>query len=245
MDYWIGDSNLFPDLVTEWHSEEILRLPRCFIAWNPPSSLPESSVAVSKPVSYANKVVRFGSFNHLRKLSDKTLFVWSQILSEVPNSILVLKGGKTAHDETFRYLADRIQASGIDQNRISWLPRTQTAIDHLNQYSEIDIALDPFPNGGCTTTCEALWMGVPVITLSGSSYVSRMSTAVLKGASMDDWCASSLSDYVKVAKLKAQQLSFLRCNRHLWRQKLQSNQLGDSIGLFNELEKSFSEIMDL
>ena len=75
-------------------------------------------------------------------------------------------------------------------------PRTSGVVEHLEQYSYIDIALDCFPNGGCTTSCEALWMGVPVITLTGSSYVSRMSTAVLAGASLNQFCASDISDYL-------------------------------------------------
>ena len=71
-------------------------------------------------------------------------------------------------------------------------------IEHLQQYSHIDIALDPLPNGGCTTTCEALWMGVPTVTLAGNNYVSRMSTAVLSGAEMSDWIAQDESEYVKL-----------------------------------------------
>ena len=69
--------------------------------------------------------------------------------------------------------------NGLDPDRVEWLPLTQGPWEHLQQYSKLDVALDPFPNGGCTTTCESLWMGVPVITLKGSHYVSRMSTAVL------------------------------------------------------------------
>ena len=108
---------------------------------------------------------------------------------------------------------------------MEWLPLTRGPLEHLKQYSKLDVALDPYPNGGCTTTCESLWMGVPVITLKGSHYVSRMSTAVLAGAQLDDWIADSVDDYLSKAKEAAQKLSFLRQNRgsgvnsfsnHLW-----------------------------
>ena len=82
-----------------------------------------------------------------------------------------------------------MQRQGLDPQQVDWLELTKGPTEHLYQYSHIDIALDPIPNGGCTTTCEALWMGVPTITYAGANYVSRMSTAVLSGAAMFDWIA--------------------------------------------------------
>ena len=98
----------------------------------------------------------------------------------------------------------------LDPEAIIWLPRTKTHSEHLNQYSHIDVALDCFPNGGCTTTCESLWMGVPVITLSGTSYVSRMSTAVLHGADLSEWCMKSQQEYLNFAVAQSQNLNWLR-----------------------------------
>ena len=108
-----------------------------------------------------------------------------------------------------RILRNRMMDHGLDPARVEWASPTKRPLEHLKQYSKIDVALDPFPNGGCTTTCESLWMGVPVITLKGSHYVSRMSTAVLAGAQLDDWIANSADDYLSKAKESAQQLSFL------------------------------------
>ena len=129
---------------------------------------------------------------------------------------------------------------GLDPDRVEWLPLTQGPLEHLQQYSKLDIGLDPFPNGGCTTTCESLWMGVPVITLKGSHYVSRMSTAVLAGAQLDDWIADSADDYLSKAKEASQQLSFLRQNRMKWRKQIQQSPLGDPMGLMKALEDAFS-----
>jgi len=126
---------------------------------------------------------------------------------------------------------------------VVWLPRAEGPIEHLQQYGLVDVALDCFPNGGCTTTCEALWMGTPVITLTGSSYVSRMSTAVLHGADMGDWCASSPGRYLQLACDQAERLSWLRQNRDHWRHQLQSNPLGDAADLMAHLESAFSNLV--
>ena len=120
---------------------------------------------------------------------------------------------------------------GLDPVRVQWLPLATTTSEHLEQYRHIDIALDPIPNGGCTTTCEALWMGAPVITLEGSTYVSRMSTAVLRGAGLGDWVCGSEADYVRLAAAQACNLAQLRCNRDQWRRKLVTSPLGDAADL--------------
>ena len=160
VDYWLGDHELFPNPMLEWHTEKIWRLPRCFIAWNPPDQLPESQVEVVDSTHQSSSGIHFGSFNHHRKLSDSTLYQWGKILSHIPDSRLVLKSGHKEDNSTSALLRQRMFRAGLDPSRVVWLPRTSGVIEHLQQYSYIDVALDCFPNGGCTTTCEALWMGV-------------------------------------------------------------------------------------
>ena len=240
MDYWLGDQNLFPEPMNEWHTEEIWRLNRCFLAWDPPEILPESSVGIDEASSDGG--IRFGSFNHNRKLSNQTLKLWGEILSSIPDSRLVLKAARSDDSGTMQLLARRMSRVGLDPQQVIWLPRTSGEIEHLHQYSFIDVALDCFPNGGCTTTCEALWMGVPVITLSGRSYVSRMSTAVLHGAGMSDWCVSSFAKYMELAKIQSGQISWLRQNRSHWRSQLKTNPLGDAADLIHHLEEAFAEM---
>ena len=134
--------------------------------------------------------IRFGSFNHNRKLTDATLRLWAELLAAVPGSRLVLKASsQTATLILSAYCVAAWCAKGLDPERVDWLALTKGPVEHMQQYAQIDIALDPIPNGGCTTTCEALWMGVPTITMAGSHYVSRMSTAVLAGANMTEWIA--------------------------------------------------------
>ena len=184
------------------------------------------------PLLHQVKGVRFGCFNHFRKVSDACLSTWAKLLAALPEARLVLKGTTGFDAASSELTRRRLIRQGLDPDRIDWLPLTPTPIEHLQQYSKMDIALDCFPNTGCTTTCEALWMGVPVITLAGRGYVSRMGTAVLKAVGLDDWIAHSQDHYVEIAISKAQKLGELRSNRSSWRQHVQSSALGDTKGLF-------------
>lgn len=237
MDAWLGDHQLFPDPMHEWHQERVVRLPRCFIAWQPPELLPEAHCPVADRSLTGG--IRFGSFNHNRKLSDVTLRLWGQILTEIPDAQLVLKAHQQGDTATQQLLRRRMLKQGLDPERVIWLPIAATPEEHLKQYAEMDVALDCFPNGGCTTTCEALWMGVPVITLTGSTYVSRMSTAVLHGAGLPHLCARNSQHYLQLALEQASNLTWLRQNRAQWRLALQSNPLGDARGLMFSLEHCF------
>jgi protein O-GlcNAc transferase len=237
MDVWLGDSELFPANTGQWHTETIWRLPRPFLAWQPASALPEAVAAVTPPPQGG---VRFGSFNHNRKLSDRTLRLWGAVLQAVPGSTLVLKANAKDDYATQELLRRRMLRFGLDPERVHWLPLAPTPEEHLQQYRHIDIALDPIPNGGCTTTCEALWMGVPVITLEGATYVSRMSTAVLCGAGLGDWVCPSEGAYVQLACERAADLIQLRSRRDRWRHHILSSPLGDAADLMQHLEHAFS-----
>jgi predicted O-linked N-acetylglucosamine transferase (SPINDLY family) len=237
MDVWLGDSELFPPDSCEWHTEQLWRLRRPFLAWQPASALPEARAAVSLPPTGA---VRFGSFNHNRKLSDRTLRLWGAVLSATPGSILVLKANASDDYATQELLRRRMLRSGLDPERVQWLPLAPSPEEHLQQYRHMDIALDPIPNGGCTTTCEALWMGVPVITLEGCTYVSRMSTAVLRGAGLGAWVCPTESAYVELARQQASLLTNLRSRRDQWRAQIISSPLGDAADLMLHLEHAFS-----
>ena len=239
MDAWIGDAGLFPNPMQEWHSEQIHRLPRCFIAWQPSQQLDEAHESVTDAPTGG---IRFGCFNHNRKLSDTVLRLWGDLLNSVPGSSLVLKANASADPYTQTLLVRRMRRAGLDPQRVIWLPLAGTHREHLQQYRHVDVALDSFPNGGCTTSCEALWMGVPVITLTGTHYVSRMSTAVLQGAGMADWCANTPQHYVSLAKQQADRLAELRQNRDRWRAQVMHHPLGDAADLMHHLEQAFVEL---
>jgi len=236
MDAWIGDDDLFPTPMQEWHSETIHRLPRCFIAWQPSQHLDEAH----EPVTHSpTGGIRFGCFNHNRKLSDPVLRLWGELLRSVPGSNLVLKANAASDPHTQLLLVRRMRRAGLDPERVIWLPLAPSHREHLQQYAQVDVALDSFPNGGCTTTCEALWMGVPVITLTGTHYVSRMSTAVLRGAGLPHLCAKTPQQYLDLAREQAMGLSELRSNRDRWRNYVIKNPLGDAADLIKHLEHAF------
>lgn len=232
MDVWLGDQALFPDPLCEWHSERIVRLPRPFLAWQPDTHLPEGRVAVPPPPSGP---ITFGSFNNSRKLSAGTLSLWGQILRSIPGARLALKAFGSDDPSLVALLQHRMASCGLDPAKVIWLPLCPSPEEHLRQYGLIDVALDPFPNGGCTTTCEALWMGVPVITLCGDHYAGRMSTAVLQGAGLSEWIAHSEADYLALAQQAAQRLSAIRSGRNQLRTHLQSSPLGDAGDLGDQL----------
>ena len=240
VDYWLGDSVLFPHPMNEWHSERIWRLPRPFLSWCPPACLVEANAKITAPPDVSG--VRFGCFNHFRKISDACLATWSKILQEVPNSRLVLKGTTCFDGASTELARRRLERQGLSMNQIDWLPLAPSPADHLQQYGTMDVALDCFPNTGCTTTCEALWMGVPVITLSGRNYVSRMSASVLSAAGLTDWITHTEEEYIKKAVDCSKALCALRSNRSQWRECILSSPLGDSSDLFLELEKAFSSM---
>ena len=240
IDYWLGDWGLFPKNYAGWHTENLWRLERPFLAWQPVDPLPEATIEVTTAPSGA---IRFGSFNHNRKLSDQTLSLWAQILNSIPDSTLVLKANDSWDHATQLLLRRRMLRVGLDPERITWIPLTTGHTEHLKQYQHIDIALDPLPNGGCTTTCEALWMGAPVITASGNTYVSRMSTAVLEGCGLQEWVAADECSYVELAIEQAANLHKLRSSRDSWRHKIKTSPLGDASDLINHLERAFSAMV--
>ena len=236
MDSWIGDDGLFPSPMHEWHTETVHRLSRCFIAWQPSQQLDEAHEPVTTAPSGG---IRFGCFNHNRKLSDHVLRLWGELLSSIPDSSLVLKANASSDPHTQTLLVRRMRRCGLDPERVVWLPLAPSHREHLQQYAQVDVALDSFPNGGCTTTCEALWMGVPVITLTGTHYVSRMSTAVLRGAGLAEWCADSPAAYLALARQQAERLAELRANRDRWRHQVIHSPLGDAADLMGHLEQAF------
>lgn len=225
IDLWIGDTGLFPEPMNEWHSEKIVRLNRPFLAWSPSAHLPEGNLAVPEA---PKGQITFGCFNHARKLSPATMRCWGELMDAVPFAQLALKSFASDDPGVRKILEGQMRRHGLNPKRITWLPTTVKPSDHLRQYGLIDVALDPFPNGGCTTTCEALWMGVPVITLEGTHYVSRMASAVLRGAGLQQWICTDENDYIARAQHLANNLSSHRKGRLALRQQLINSPLGDN-----------------
>ncbi len=204
--------------------EKLWRLPASFLCYSPPESAPDPV----DPPCQKKEWITFGSFNVRAKLSDECIALWCEVLRAVPNSRLLLKSYFGAGDEEARAeLKNRFTGSGIAPERIDVLERRKTTADHLLTYGEMDIALDTYPYNGTTTTCEALWMGVPVITLSGDRHAARVGASLLNNAALGDLVASSADDFVAIAAELASDPDRLRNLRHAMRQHLLQSRLFD------------------
>jgi predicted O-linked N-acetylglucosamine transferase (SPINDLY family) len=155
----------------------------------------------------------------------------------VPGSRLALKSYTTDDPGTMQLLRRRMLRCGLDPERVLWLPTCPTATEHLRQYGLVDVALDPFPNGCCTTSCEALWMGVPLITLLGGNFVSRMGASFLSALRHPDWIATDHDHYRAIARQLASQLPALRQGRAALRQQMASSGLSDLDTYTNSFQK--------
>ena len=197
-------------------------------AWrySPPAGAPDLGPDRS------SAAITFGSFNNFRKLSPAVLALWARVLGAVPESRLLVKARPLADATVVSRFRAELVEHGIDPERLDlrgWRPSTY---EYLAVYNEVDVALDSFPYHGTTTTCEALWMGVPVVSLAGDAHVSRVGLALLSAVGHPEWCASTPDEYVA----RAVELARHRPNRQAVRAAMQSSPLLDPVPLVRELE---------
>ena len=191
MDYRVTDAWADPPGAADtWHSETLLRLPDGFLCYGPPQDAPQ-------PVGErAGRPLTFGSFNNLSKVTDAVIELWSALLQECADARLLLKSRQLADESVRRRIIDAFRRNGIDEDRLDLRARIASREHHLALYNEVDVALDTFPYNGTTTTCEALWMGVPVITLAGTLHAGRVGASLLHQLDLTDWIAHSPEEYV-------------------------------------------------
>ncbi len=239
VDYWVTDKTLHPPEFDQDDpcSEERWRLDRCYVSYRPLASAPD----VQDPPCIKSGMITFGSFNQSRKITEVTASNWMAVLTAFPNSRLFLKSknlGESSEQERIRTLFGTL---GLNQNRLELAGHSPTIEDHLGAYKEIDIALDTFPYTGCTTTADALWMGVPVLTVCGNSMVSRQAAAVLAGAGYPEWICTNQSSLIEIAGQLLGDLKVLKKIRKEQRQTIQQSDLLNHKDLAVNLEESFRE----
>ena len=239
IDYRFTDSFADPPGKTEqFHSEQLIRLPHGFLCYQPPADTPEVN---SLPV-LEKGYLTFGSFNNLAKISDRTISCWAKILHAVPHSRLILKT-KPLQDED---ICDRIYRSfeqeGIDRDRLTLLGWTATTEDHFRLYHQVDLALDTYPYHGTTTTCEAMWMGVPVITLAGQTHVSRVGVSLLSRVGLPELIANSEEEYISKAVSLSQNIPRLKQLRDSLRNKVNQSSLTDGQKITSDLEFAYRQM---
>ncbi len=193
-DYLVMDADTVPERAERWCSEAVVRLPHGRFCYAPPDYAPD-------PVGPASKQARpvtFGSFNNIAKIGPDVVRLWARVLEAVPGSRLILKW-KSLTERTIRQdLRTAFEAAGVDRKRIDLRGATPHP-QMLAEYREVDVALDPFPFCGGLTSAEALWMGVPVVTLPGDRPASRQTLGFLNTIGLGGLAASSEDDYVRIA----------------------------------------------
>jgi predicted O-linked N-acetylglucosamine transferase (SPINDLY family) len=143
----------------------------------------------------SNDRITFGSFNNLNKINDSVVALWARLLGAVPESQLLIKGKQFSDEAVRQAMVDRFAVHGIDAQRLILISHVPTG-QHLYPFQRVDISLDPFPYQGITTTVESLYMGVPVLTLAGTTFLSRQGVGLLTNAGLPEWIAVDADDYV-------------------------------------------------
>jgi protein O-GlcNAc transferase len=199
MDYRIVDNYTDPPGMTDlFCTEKLMRMPETFLCYHPEKDSPE----VGPLPALRSGHIAFGSFNIISKVTPEAVSVWSHILREIPNSRLLLKAKSLFDKGTQEYLADLFKQQGITEDRLVLTSYIESYNEHLGAYNKIDIGLDTFPYNGTTTTCEAVWMGVPVVTLAGDRHASRVGLSLLSNIGLPELAATTEDEYIdKTVKL--------------------------------------------
>jgi predicted O-linked N-acetylglucosamine transferase (SPINDLY family) len=203
IDYLIADWHQVPPGAEDYYRERVLRLPGGYASYEPPAGAPQPG----PPPALAGEGVTFGCFNNPAKLSGPALAAFAAILRRVSGARIVLKYRGLDDPTLGRRLLDLFTAAGVGQERVE-LRGASGHVEHLTAYQDIDVALGPFPYGEGVTTCDALWMGVPVVTLPGDTFASRHALSRLSAVGIAEGLAArDMDDYVDRAVELASDLS--------------------------------------
>lgn len=236
IDYRITDAIADPPGLTDHlHCETLVRLPGSFLCFDPPDPSPP----VSASPCAGNGHITFGSFNALAKLTPAVVALWGRLLASVPRSRLVIKTRELRDPPTRRRLAAAFAAAGAPAGSLTLLPATPDHGEHLASYAMIDVALDPFPYNGTTTTCEALFMGVPVVTLAGSRHIARVGASLLTWVGLGHLVAADTVGYLEIARSLAGDPDWLTTLRKNLRLQVVNSPLCDARRFARQLEDAY------
>lgn len=240
IDYFLTDALAAPadgtgHADTAIHPDRCYRLPTVFNCYRPPAE-----ATVPAPLAgEAAGALTFGSFNNATKISDTTVRLWAQLMAALPSARLVLKDSRFG-SATFRgALLGRFGGHGVDPGRLTLLGRSRDTAEHFAQYGAIDIALDTYPYGGVTTTCDALWMGVPVVSLAGDRSAARMGLTLLDAAGHPEWVARTEAEYLERARALAGDTAQRQWLRRESRTALRGRPLLDEAGHVRTIEAAY------
>jgi protein O-GlcNAc transferase len=235
IDYRLTDSYMDPpDSDQSWSAEQAIRLPDSWCCYQAMEELPIYS---NLPADRAGHIC-FGSLNNFKKLNENVLRLWTKVLAAVPESRLLLLGGDELQK---KWVCGTFEGGGISADRIEFLlpcPRS----DYLKGYERIDIALDPFPYNGITTTCDALWMGVPVISFAGDRPSARAGLGLLTVAGFPEFVAHSPDEFITLAANLAGDLNELRSRRKSIAIQMRESPLADANRFARNVEKEYRQM---
>jgi predicted O-linked N-acetylglucosamine transferase (SPINDLY family) len=235
IDYRLSDPNLDPpESDLSLYSEQTLRLPETWWCYRNAGPTPDPA---PPPVESAGHIT-FGCLNNFAKVSPGSLDLWAEILAAVPNSQLILHAYGGSHLDAVR---QRFAAAGVSPDRLQFLAK-QSWADYVQTYGRIDIALDPFPYGGGITTCDALWMGVPVVSLIGQTAVGRGGKSILTNIGIPELAARRPRQYVQAAVTLAQSSQRLSELRQSLRQRMLTSPLMNARRFARNVENAYRQI---
>jgi protein O-GlcNAc transferase len=236
MDYRLTDERADPPGTTDaFYTEQLIRLPRSFFCYQPPDEAPPITPL---PARQAGRVT-FGSFNSFNKVTPQAITAWLRILRRVPRSELLVLASRGGYVERkFQEIAPK---HAVDPQRVKVCGRRSKG-EYLKLIQQVDIALDPFPFVGHTTTCDSIWMGVPVVMLEGQTYASRFGGSVLVNVGLEDLIATTVDQYVDLAVRLAKDLDRLDKLRAELRPRMADSPLLDFKGFTRNVEQAYRQM---
>lgn len=239
MDYWIGDEMLCPAELEGQFSERLWQLPRVWLAYKTIADAPASDW---RPAEDGG--IRLGSFNNLGKITPQTLRLWAQVLHALPEGRLLLKNKDLADAGNRQRILSELAMHDIVADRVELLPGSPWA-DYMAQHDRLDVALDPIGgHGGGTSTCDALWMGVPVITLLGDHVGARFTASLVDAIGHGGWIARTEAEYIEKTVALARNVELRRQLRFSQREAMANSPLCDAQGLARALEDTYTGMFE-
>jgi protein O-GlcNAc transferase len=239
-DYLIGDDQVVEPTEAPFYTERVIRVPGSYLTFRVTYSVPD----VADPPVLSGGTFTFGCLASQYKMTPPVIEAWAQILTRAPRATLLLKNAALAHDENREHLSQRFQQCGVTADRVMFEGPAEHH-DFLGAYSRIDVALDTFPYNGGTTTSEALWQGVPVLTFHGDRWASRTSASILVAAGLETLVARDVDDYVERGVRLATDPDtpqHLAAQRREMRARLLASRLCDTAGFARAMEEIYRQL---
>jgi protein O-GlcNAc transferase len=237
IDYILADPHVAPPDEASQYVEQIWRLPDCYLCF----TLPDVHVPVAPLPALANGYITFGCFNNHKKLNDGVIALWSRLLRAIPDARLMLKNHQLSEAVIRSETIARFVAHGVPADRLV-LEGPSSREAYFDAYRQVDIALDPFPYPGGTTSVEGLWMGVPVLARRGDRFLAHLGEMVVRTVGLDEWIAADDEDYLVRAIAFARDLPALDRLRASLRERVERSPLADAARFAGHLATAFEQM---